>query len=506
LETTATTVKNLKQQMSQEAVARDEILKENFRLAENAKHSESLKQALQKQVDSMRSSLLASEEAASSKSQKIQEELIIENKTYRSQVESLQNELSSKSDDNKKLGNVISTLEQEKKAIEAELDSKSSKIAKLQEEFENLEQSLQTERHRLAEQAKSDKSDNQSSENSLREQMAKMQERLNMTELEKLQTSTELSSIKSDNETLEDEFNKLSTNHKILIAESEKSQAELNQLTQEHSKLKEKYSQIVTDAEARQTKESVPDSVESSELVIALQQELRVLREKNQILETNYKLSRRISPRAVIKAGKTIDPPPLAPSSCYVSSDDHSQIDEKQLKVLRTELRQREELVSRLVADVESMKVTLNKKDQETTRIREEYSTLSADYSANLVLIDEYEKSDTTIRKELRKAKSQIEGTYDGDEDLKQMIKEKIEEIQNLQHTVSELRTIIHTLKKSLSRRRRRMKKSKEKSEVGDGSSLRSAPREDKLEVIPPEGGTVNPVDNPDEFVACSIQ
>ena len=221
------------------------------------------------------------------------------------------------------------------------------------------------------------------------------------------------------------------------------------------------------------TKEIVPDSVERSEMVIALQQELRVLREKNQILETNYKVSRRISPRAVIKTGKTIDPPPLAPSSCYVSSDDNSQIDEKQLKVLRTELRQREELVSRLVADVESMKVTLNKKDQQTERIREEYSTLSADYSANLVLIEEYEKSDATIRKELRKAKSQIEGTYDGDEDLKQMIKEKIDEIENLQHTVSELRTIIHTLKKSLSRRRRRVKKLRETKEVVEKSPLR---------------------------------
>jgi len=175
---------------------------------------------------------------------------------------------------------------------------------------------------------------------------------------------------------------------------SEKLKCELEQVQSEHSRLEEKYQDMILAAanQSENVPETISEKLENSEQIIAIKQELRILREKNQILESKYKLNRRISPRVAIKAGKTIDPPPMAPSSDYVSADENNKIDEKQLKVLRQELRQREDLVSRLVSDVENMKITISKKDQEISKIHQKYDSMSADYSANLVLIDEYEK------------------------------------------------------------------------------------------------------------------
>ena len=72
--------------------------------------------------------------------------------------------------------------------------------------------------------------------------------------------------------------------------------------------------------------------------------------------------------------------------------------------VLRTELRQREELVSRLVSDVERMKKAAQSKKRDEEKIREKLAQMSADYSANLVLVDEMERSERSLRKDLAKA------------------------------------------------------------------------------------------------------
>ncbi|CBY13543.1 unnamed protein product [Oikopleura dioica] len=74
-------------------------------------------------------------------------------------------------------------------------------------------------------------------------------------------------------------------------------------------------------------------------LVNAMKNELAVLREKNRILEQKYKTNRRISPRVQIKAGKTIEPPDMAPESTYTSSysQNPTPSSNAQLSVLRHE-------------------------------------------------------------------------------------------------------------------------------------------------------------------------
>jgi len=57
-----------------------------------------------------------------------------------------------------------------------------------------------------------------------------------------------------------------------------------------------------------------------------------ILREKCTILEQQYKINRRLSPRKLISVGKSVEPPPMAPSETYVSTYE-SEISESQLKV-----------------------------------------------------------------------------------------------------------------------------------------------------------------------------
>lgn len=57
------------------------------------------------------------------------------------------------------------------------------------------------------------------------------------------------------------------------------------------------------------------------------------------------------------------------------------------------------------------------------------------------------------------KALAQVDGTYDGDQDLKDLVKEKMEEINQLQISVDELRKTNEKTKRSLNRYRRKNKK-----------------------------------------------
>ena len=59
-------------------------------------------------------------------------------------------------------------------------------------------------------------------------------------------------------------------------------------------------------------------------------------------------------------------------------------------------MRQREDLVSRLVTDVGKMKDSINMKNVQIQKIQAKYNELSADYSANAVLIDQYEENDSS--------------------------------------------------------------------------------------------------------------
>ena len=60
-----------------------------------------------------------------------------------------------------------------------------------------------------------------------------------------------------------------------------------------------------------------------------------ILREKCTILEQQYKINRRLSPRKLISVGKSVEPPPMAPSETYVSTYE-SEISESQLKVKKS--------------------------------------------------------------------------------------------------------------------------------------------------------------------------
>ena len=63
-----------------------------------------------------------------------------------------------------------------------------------------------------------------------------------------------------------------------------------------------------------------------------------ILREKCTILEQQYKINRRLSPRKLISVGKSVEPPPMAPSETYVSTYE-SEISESQLKVRILEIK-----------------------------------------------------------------------------------------------------------------------------------------------------------------------
>ena len=56
------------------------------------------------------------------------------------------------------------------------------------------------------------------------------------------------------------------------------------------------------------------------------------------------------------------------------------------------------------MSDVERMKKAAQSKKRDEEKIREKLAQMSADYSANLVLVDEMERSERSLRKDLAKA------------------------------------------------------------------------------------------------------
>ena len=161
--------------------------------------------------------------------------------------------------------------------------------------------------------------------------MSKMQERLNVTELETSSSSTQLTSVQAENKVLVKDFEELQASTKVLNAENERLKAELEQKRLENERIQE----TIDDQTPTEKNEPADDGTTVNyELFSALENELAVLRERNTILEEKFKVNRRISPRKQLKvSGKSIEPPPMAPSETYVSSSDHLEISEAQLKV-----------------------------------------------------------------------------------------------------------------------------------------------------------------------------
>ena len=165
--------------------------------------------------------------------------------------------------------------------------------------------------------------------------MSKMQERLNVTELETSSSTNQLTSAQNENKALVKDYEELQASSKVLSAENERLKAELEQKSLENERIQESIGtsgqEEVSD---KPTEDEATGQTVNYELFSALENELAVLRERNTILEEKFKVNRRISPRKQVKVtGKSIDPPPTAPSETYVSSTDHLEISEAQLKV-----------------------------------------------------------------------------------------------------------------------------------------------------------------------------
>ncbi|CBY06816.1 unnamed protein product [Oikopleura dioica] len=105
----------------------------------------------------------------------------------------------------------------------------------------------------------------------------------------------------------------------------------------------------------------------------------------------------------------------MAPESTYTSSysQNPTPSSNAQLSVLRHELRQREELISRLVDDISSIKSTLKGKDEEMAKKFKKFAI----QEYHLVMVTQLQKSERMLKKQLKKAEKRAQGTYDGDLD-----------------------------------------------------------------------------------------
>ena len=120
--------------------------------------------------------------------------------------------------------------------------------------------------------------------------MTKMQERLNVTELETSSSSNQLSQLQIENNNLSKENEELLASAKVSAAENERLKAELDQNKLENDRIREEI-QIREDKleaekkvdEEKQTEEKTEDQSEDKEnnasynLVSALEQELRIV-------------------------------------------------------------------------------------------------------------------------------------------------------------------------------------------------------------------------------------
>ena len=178
---------------------------------------------------------------------------------------------------------------------------------------------------------------------------------------------------------------------------------------------------------------------------------------------------------------------------------------------MRTELRQREKLVSRLIVDSEHHQQLLKSEKNKSSQLKNEFESLAASVSAKETLIKDYETNDARMKKMVIKFQHQIEGTYDGDEDLKEMIKLKITEIDDLKGDIDTKVSSIKKLRKKLHRSRLRVRSCDnaeiEQQQESDENQL----DETKSEPVQPQvdendAKSTDAELNPDDYVSCSVQ
>ena len=182
---------------------------------------------------------------------------------------------------------------------------------------------------------------------------------------------------------------------------------------------------------------------------------------------------------------------------------------------MRTELRQREELVSRLIVDSEHHQQLLKSEKSRNSQLKNEFESLAASVSAKETLIKDYETNDARMKKMVLKFQHQIEGTYDGDEDLKEMIKTKITEIDSLKGDIDTKVTHIKKLRKKLRKTRLRVRSCdaiEQHEEYDEDNNEPHHPDETKSEPGPMDENvvasstTTDAELNPDDYVSCSVQ
>ena len=179
---------------------------------------------------------------------------------------------------------------------------------------------------------------------------------------------------------------------------------------------------------------------------------------------------------------------------------------------MKTELRQREELVSRLIVDSEHHQQLLKSEKQRNSQLKNEFESLAASVSARETLIKDYEINDTRMKKMVLKFQHQIEGTYDGDEELKEMIKQKISEIDGLKGDIDAKVTHIKKLKRRLRKTRLRVRSCEDLEDNQEQTENQAD--ETKSEPAQVDGEenveTPKPITdaelNPDDYVSCSVQ
>ena len=105
------------------------------------------------------------------------------------------------------------------------------------------------------------------------------------------------------------------------------------------------------------------------------------------------------------------------------------------------------------------------------------------------------------MKKMVFKYQNQLEGTYDGDEDLKNIIKDKIAEIENINSKIKEKQVYIKKLK-------RKMKKKLRKNSINEQDIEEIDTQEDKngSEVVQEAATKTDAEVNPDDYVNCSVQ
>ena len=151
-----------------------------------------------------------------------------------------------------------------------------------------------------------------------------------------------------------------------------------------------------------------------------------------------------------------------------------------------------------------------------TATLKSDYESLAAEVSAKDALLKDYEANDVRMKKLVFKYQSQIEGTYDGDEDLKNIIKDKIEEIEKIKLNHEQLLKQIRRLKKKYKRKKFKIQSNENNQNnayATDGTESTSGSVNEQG-LTPTQDEDVKNIQkqiteaemNPDEYVSCSIQ